>query len=184
MFKFFKDTEELECDYIYDSLSNDEIGDLIGFAEKVIELEQDDKLTFTKQMDRDEELADLFRFCMANYRKGSMNYSFTEYTEELLLQLEEKAHPVASKRKHVSEGFDYETVSIIMPVGYHEVIECCPECGKEIDMILPKGTERIPFCPHCGEKQILLCSECMAELGDCQPSASCAYCHGHPNGKN
>lgn len=71
-----------------------------------------------------------------------------------------------------------------IPEGHHEVIECCPHCGKEIDMIVPKGTEYINYCPYCGIKRIYLCSECMEEIGDCQPSASCAYCYGKPNGGN
>lgn len=72
-------------------------------------------------------------------------------------------------------------VKINIPDGHHEVIEVCPYCDKEIDIIVPEGTEAIEYCPFCGNKRILLCSECMEEIGDCQPSASCAYCHGKPN---
>lgn len=71
-----------------------------------------------------------------------------------------------------------------IPDGSHEVIECCPNCGKEIDIIVPERIEALNFCPFCGHKKVLLCSECMEELGDCQPSASCAYCHGKPNSED
>lgn len=60
-----------------------------------------------------------------------------------------------------------------------EIIECCPDCGEEIHMYVRRGTEKINFCPYCGFQNVYLCSECMDEIGDCQPSASCAYCHGH-----
>ena len=62
-----------------------------------------------------------------------------------------------------------------------EVHEVCPNCGNEIHAFVLGGIESIDVCPFCGEKNVLLCSECMDEIGDCQPSASCAYCHGHPN---
>lgn len=70
---------------------------------------------------------------------------------------------------------------VTIPEGYIFVTECCPNCGQEIDLMIREGEEKIPFCPYCGEKDVLLCSECMEELGDCEPSAHCAYCHGHPN---
>lgn len=156
-FKFFKSAEELYTNRYYDTLANSDIGDIIGFTEKVMELEKDNRLTFTREMDRDEDLADLFRFCMANYHKSGMQYSFVEFTEEVLLNLE-----VESKK----------------PLS---IVECCPNCGVEIQMTVLPGTEKINFCPYCGQPNIYLCSECIEEIGDCRPSTSCAYCHGHPN---
>ena len=64
--------------------------------------------------------------------------------------------------------------------GFIRVIEVCPHCGAEIDIIVPEGAEKLNFCPNCGERDILLCSKCEDEIGDCCPPASCAYCHGHP----
>lgn len=154
-FKFFNNREELVTGCCYDTMTNDDIGDLIGFTEKVQELEQDGKLTFTKEMDRDRELADLFRLCMANYQKGAMQYSFTEYTEEVLLRLEE------------------ESKKPIM------VIECCPYCGEEIQMNVPRDTHKLNFCPHCGHADIYLCSECEEEIHGCNPGNTCAYCYGY-----
>lgn len=61
------------------------------------------------------------------------------------------------------------------------VVEVCSNCDHEIEMDVVPGTEKINFCPYCGQKDVYLCSECMEELGDCMPGAHCAYCHGHPN---
>ena len=40
--------------------------------------------------------------------------------------------------------------------GFIRVIEVCPHCGAEIDIIVPEGAEKLNFCPNCGERDILL----------------------------
>lgn len=56
------------------------------------------------------------------------------------------------------------------------VVECCPECGEEIDMMIHPTNFMIPFCPYCGEKKVILCNECMDKIGDCDKNNPEAYC--------
>lgn len=156
---FYKNREELQTiNPRINALTNDEIGDIIGFAEVVAELQQDDKLTFTLDMDRDRELADLYRFCMAKFLedKGDLP-CFADYVRDLLLEMEEGRH----------ESFMTD--------------ELCVKCGKHIELKVPYGTECIPFCPHCGKKHITLCTICAEKLNGCRPKHAKAFCKGNPN---
>lgn len=83
-------------------------------------------------------------------------------------------------RNHVCDACQKEAERLAIR-NQKEVFETCPECGNEIHTYVEEGAEKIDVCPFCGEKDVLLCSECMEEIGDCQPSASCAYCHGKCN---
>lgn len=73
-----------------DKVPNSLIGDIIGFAETVYRLERAVEIEFTTDYNRDVELADLFRISLCEYLKRDNPYSYTEWLEQWLCELQQK----------------------------------------------------------------------------------------------
>lgn len=133
------------------------------------------------------EIKDMYYFTIDQFVKSQEEAVIFEWNAAL--QVKQKIlHEKETAVQALGEDFSADDIVItpFLPelMRKYETIpitEVCPNCGKEIAMRVPKGTEKINFCPHCGYKNVYLCSECMEEVGACRPSAHCAYCHGHPN---
>lgn len=139
-----------------DKVPNSLIGDIIGFAETVCQLERAVEIEFTTDYNRDVELADLFRISLREYLKRDNPYSYTEWLKQWLCELQQKMK--APKM----------------------AIETCPHCGHEIQMNLDAKAKEIPFCPYCGAQHIWLCSECI-KIDDCNPCGKNSFCKGKCN---
>lgn len=141
--------QDLTTNSAIDQCTNDALGNVFGFLETVTSLEQRGVITFTLEMDRDGELADLLRLCLHDYIQEKPDIVFTEYAAEWLEIRDNLLHT---------------------PL---EIVEVCPNCGREIHLHLNEPRQKIPFCPYCGQKDVWLCSECMDYHGDCDGRGFC-----------
>lgn len=75
--------EHTPLDTNFDSCTNDELGDFWAFVSTVIDLEQKGLVTFTKDWDRDNELAELFRESYRKWPYSEMSYG--DFIEDFLI---------------------------------------------------------------------------------------------------
>lgn len=72
----------------FDFCTNDELGDYFAFVETLADLENSDSIDFTKELDRDVELADLFRESYEKWPRSEMSYS--DFIEDFLFSKQEE----------------------------------------------------------------------------------------------
>ena len=161
------DADTIISGSLIDDISGGELSDIIAFTEAVISKEQATKELnpsaeyFTVDYDREEELPILFRQSYRDYQNTTRDYSYFEYVMEWL-DIYDQA--IKHERECSNEP--------------KEFVECCPNCSEEITITLPGNAKEIPFCPYCAQPHVLLCSECMERIGDCDRDNPKAYCHG------
>lgn len=164
------DADTIISGALVDDISNAEISDIIAFTEAIKTKEYEAKNAsrknfFTVDYDREEELPILFRQSYHDYANTDRSYSYFEYVMEWLGIYDDA---IQKQRAHSQDPTEF--------------IECCPNCGGEIDITLPGDSKEIPFCPYCGQPHVLLCSECMEVIGDCHRNDPKAFCYGKKEG--